>query len=148
MSMQCFTTHAKFGYCLKHFPNISMHKQLYISGHVREKWPKAVRAIESIAAEPFSHYTILAEARKDAVIAKARTNAAKKKKNLMRNIWLVSTKERDAYAGLSNVVNVPKFIRTVTCIDRSLSLTGPCGGYCFLCVLVLKFGASYLKCCA
>ena len=126
MSMQCFTTHAEFGYCLKHFPNISMHKQLYISGHSREKWPKAVRAVESIAAEPFSHYRILTEARKDVVIAKARANAAKKK-NQMRNIWLVSTKERDAYAGLSNVVNDPKFTRTVTRIDRSLSLTGLCG---------------------
>ena len=57
----------------------------------------------------------------DAVIAKARANATKKK-NPMRNRWPVSTKERDAYAGLSNIVNVPKFIRTVTCIDRSLSL--------------------------
>ena len=89
MSMQCFTTHAEFGYCLKHFPNNSMHKQLFISGHVREKWPKAVRAIESITAEPFFHYGILTEARKDLVIAKARANAAKKK-NQMRNIWLRS----------------------------------------------------------
>ena len=47
MFMQCFTTHAEFGYCLKHFPKISMHKQLYISGPVREKWPKAVRVIEA-----------------------------------------------------------------------------------------------------
>ena len=126
MSMQCCTTHAEVGYRLKHFPKISMHEQLYISGHVREKWPKPVRAIESIAAEPFSHYRILAEAKKDAVIAKTRANAAKKK-NQMRNIWLVSTKERDAYAGLDNVMNVPKFIRTVTCVGRSHSLTGLCG---------------------
>ena len=126
MTTQCFTTHADFGYCLKHFPNIIMHKQIYISGPVREKYPKAARAIESIAARKLSHYRILAEVRKDAVIAKARANAAKKK-NQTRNIWLVSTKERDAYAGLNSVMNVPKFIRTVTCIDRSLSLTGLCG---------------------
>ena len=93
---------------------------------VREKWPKAVRAIESIAARPFSHYRILAEVTKDVVIAKCRANAVKKK-NRTRNIWLVSTQERDAYAGLSNVMNMPKFIETVTCIDRSLSLTGLCG---------------------
>ena len=85
MSMQCFAAHAEFGYCLNHFPKISMHKQLYISGHVREKWPKAVRAIESIAAGPFSHYRILAEPEKDAVIAKARDNAANNN-NQMRNI--------------------------------------------------------------
>ena len=104
-----------------------MHKQLYISGPVREKWPKAVRAIESIAARPFSHYRILAEVRKDVVIAECRANAAKKKKNRMRNIWLVSTKERDAYAGPGNVMNIPSLMQTVTCIDRSLSLTGLCG---------------------
>ena len=103
-----------------------MHEQLYISGPVRAKWPKAVRVVESIAARPFSHYRILTEARQDVVIAKTRANAAKKK-NLMRHIWLVSTKERDAYAGFRNVVNIPKFIQAVTCIDRTLSLTGLCG---------------------
>ena len=91
MSMQCFITHADSGYCLKHFPKIIMHKQLYISGPVREKWPKAVRAIESIAARPFSRYRILAAVRQDVVTAKCRANAAKKK-NQMRNRWPVSTK--------------------------------------------------------
>ena len=26
MSMQCFATHAEFGFCFKHFPNISKHR--------------------------------------------------------------------------------------------------------------------------
>ena len=121
MSTQCFTTCGNAGLCLKHVPNISVNKTVYISGLLRDKSPKTVRAIETIARTPFSEWKILSEARKDQVMARARANATKK--NQTRNFWLVSKKEREDYAGINNVMSILKFMSMVTCIDRSLTLS-------------------------
>ena len=110
-----------------------MKKTIYISGCIRDKSPKIVRAIETIAKTPFSKWRILSEAKKDQVIAKARANATRARANGRRpqhqttNIWLVSTKEREDYAGIRIVMNVPLFIDYATCIDENLTLIGLCG---------------------
>ena len=133
MSTQCFTTCGKAGFCLKHVPNISVKKTIYISGSLRAKSPKIVRAIETMATKtPFSKWKILAETRKDHVIALARAKVMRaqanglKPKNQNTHLWLVSTREREDYAGIRIVMNVPLFIDYATCIDRNLTLTGLC----------------------
>jgi hypothetical protein len=54
MSTQFFTTCGKAGFCLKHVPNISAKKTIYIGGCIRDKSPTMVRAIETTAKTPFS----------------------------------------------------------------------------------------------
>ena len=110
-----------------------MKKTIYISGFIRDKFPKIVTAIEAIATTPFSKYKILPEAKKDRVLATAQGRAqamvanGKRPTNQTRNIWLVSSHEREDDAGIRIVMNVPMFIDYATCIDRNLTLTGLCG---------------------
>jgi hypothetical protein len=133
MSTQFFTTCGKAGLCLKHVPKISVRKTIYISGCIRDKSPTKVRAIETIAQTPFSKWRILSEAKKDQVIAKARANATRARAHGQKwqhhtmNIWLLSSKEREDYAGIRIVMNVKLFIDYATCIDKNLTLTGLCG---------------------
>ena len=134
MSTQCFTTCGQQGFCLKHVPKITTKKTLYISGKFRDKSPQMVRAIETIVTTtPFSKWNILVETKKDHVIAKARDRATRarangqKPANQTRNLWLVTTQEREDYAGIRIVMDVPLFIDYATCIDRSHTLTGLCG---------------------
>ena len=144
MSTQCFTTCGEAGFCVKHVPNIAVTKTLYTSGKFRDKSPKMAVAMETIVAKtPFSKWNILVETKKDHVIAKARANATRarangrKPANQTTNLWPVTTQEKEDYAGIRIVMNVPLFIDYATCIDRNLtlislsqrpvSLTGLCG---------------------
>ena len=135
MSTQCFTTCGKAGFCLKHVPKIKVGKKtLYMSYKFRDKNSKMAVAIETIVTKtPFSKWTILAESRKDHIIAMARDRArraqanGKKPANQTRNLWLVTKQEKQDYAGIRVVMNVPLFITYATCIDRRLTLTGLCG---------------------
>ena len=134
MSTQCFTTCGKVGFCLKHVPKVKVEKKLYMSYKFRKKNSKMAVAIETIVTKtPFSKWTILAESRKDHVIALARDRArralanGKTPTNQTRNLWLVTKQEKQDYAGIRVVMNVPLFITYATCIDRRLTLTGLCG---------------------
>ena len=134
MSTQCLTTCGKAGFSLKHVPKIKVGKILYMSYKFRDKFSKMAVAIETIVTQtPFSKWKILAESRKDDVIAKAQDRATrarangKKPANQTRNLWLVTKQEKQDYAGIRVVMNVPLFITYATCIDRRLTLTGLCG---------------------
>ena len=130
-----FTTCGKAGFCLKHVPKIKVWKKtLYMSYKFRDKSSKMAVAIETIVTKiPFSKWNILAESRKDHIIAMARDRATraqangKKPVNQTRNLWLVTKQEKQDYAGIRVVMNVPLFITYATCIDQNFKLTGLCG---------------------
>ena len=135
MSTQCFTTGGKAGFCLKHVPKVNKgEKFLYMSDKFRHKFSKMAVAIDTMVMNtPFTKWKILPEAKKEIVIAQVRASAAraqangKKPTNQTRNLWLVTKQEKQDYAGIRVVMNVPLFITYATCIDRRLTLTGLCG---------------------
>ena len=122
-------------FCLKHKPKVNVgQKTLYMSGKFRDKFSKMAVAIETMVMNtPFSKRNIMAETKKNHVIAKARESAAraqandKRQNNQTRNLWLVTNQEKEDYAGIRVVMNVPMFITFATCIDRNLTLTCLCG---------------------
>ena len=135
MSTQCFTTGGKAGFCLKHVPKVNIgQKFLYMSDKFRHRFLKMAVAIDTMVMNtPFTKWKILPEAKKEIVLAQVRQSAAraqangKKQLNQTRNLWLVTKQEKQDYAGIRVVMNVPLFITYATCIDRRLTLTGLCG---------------------